>query len=143
MPVSQFTNAIGSVLVDYWHFGLGQGPALLEDLVVNNSSAVVVVESIYRFSLDKLDFFFRVLGITAIFLSLIHTNASAKEGVHLKIKFYVVGSLITKNRYVNIVFSLEPSTSNFYVRPRPRIFRTLAVRPPSILFVYVKRILNF
>ena len=84
MPVSQFTNAIGSVLVDYWHFGLGQGPALLEDLVVNNASDVVVVESVYRFSLDILDFF-RVLGITAIFLSLIHTNASAKEGVHLEL----------------------------------------------------------
>ena len=87
MPVSQFTTAIGSApssIQQNWHFGLGQGPALLEDLVVNNASAVVVVESVYRFSLDILDFF-RVLGITAIFLSLIHTNASAKEGVHLEL----------------------------------------------------------
>ena len=79
-----FVDPTKPVLVDYWHFGLGQGPALLEDLVVNNASDVVVVESVYRFSLDILDFF-RVLGITAIFLSLIHTNASAKEGVHLEL----------------------------------------------------------
>ena len=58
--------------------------ALLEDLVVNNAGAVVVVESIYRFSLDILDFF-RVLDITVIFLSLILTNVSAKEGVHLEL----------------------------------------------------------
>ena len=52
-----FVDPTKPVLVDYWHFELGQGPALLEDLVVNNASAVVIVESIYRFSLDILDFF--------------------------------------------------------------------------------------
>ena len=38
-----FVDPTKPVLVDYLHFGLGQGPALLEDLVVNNTVAVVVV----------------------------------------------------------------------------------------------------
>ena len=52
-------------------------------------------------------------------------------------------NLITKNRYVNLVSGLEPSTSNFmFIRVR-EFCELLAVRPPFILFIYVERISNF
>ena len=56
-------------------------------------------------------------------------------------KFYVFSCLITKNRYVNI--SIRPRAVNleFYVHPRPRIFRSFG-RPASIHSFHTCRAIN-
>ena len=70
-----------AVLVVYQHFGSGQCTALLDDLVVNNASTMVVVESTYQFSPDILFFrvFWRLSQSLSHFLSLVQTYALKKE----------------------------------------------------------------
>ena len=78
------------------------------------------------------------------FFSFVH-SAQVNSSKGRRSKFYVFSCLITKNRYVNI--SVRPRAVNleFYVHPRPRIFRFFgrpAVLHPFFIHV-VPSISNF
>ena len=100
---------------------------------------MVIVEGSYGFSPDIL-IFCAFLASQPFFHSLVRTNASAKEGVHLKIYSMSFSGLIPKNWYVNLVSGLGPSIP-IYMSIRVReLYVHSAVRPPSLFARTIFRI---